>query len=285
MLNINLNYPYPVLREYAEDYVNTVFTGELAVRLEPDGYVIYPKFEIGNESIEKMIEDDELTYAIEVQCVSTWFRKLYKVKKNEPIKLNPEKIHERVELIPCIIAASSIKGYTNNDFAEEYLNMSFELNPGEIVGIGERRVFDALYQNDIIKNGSSIVSISGNNSIKEVTCNFNNSTIEIMLPMKQYSDYLECGYNKTKYKMLNAIYTIPVLVEAITIIAADENDPNANREYENKAWYKTIVVNLKRLAENDEAKYRNLLGKPFSSAEILLGNNSAAAVKYLNDLE
>lgn len=33
-------------------------------------------------------------------------------------------IHERVELIPCIVVATSIEGFTNEDFAEEYQDMT-----------------------------------------------------------------------------------------------------------------------------------------------------------------
>ena len=43
MLNVNINYPYPVIREYTQDYQSTDFIGELKVLLEPDGYAVYTK--------------------------------------------------------------------------------------------------------------------------------------------------------------------------------------------------------------------------------------------------
>ena len=285
MLNININYPYPVIREYTEDYENTIFLGTLSVHLETDGYSIHPAFDIENEQIKDMLLSEDLTYAVEVQCVSTWFRKLYLVKNNEFIKLDSRIIHERVELIPCIVAKKYIENFTNSDFAEEYSGMKFEINAGDIVGIGQKRTFDALYQNDIIKNGSSIVNIGGNDSIKEISCDYSGSIITITLPADQYENYRECGYNKAKYKMLNAIITIPVLVEAIGIISSDENSQNGTSGFESKSWYKTIVVNLKRYAENDEVKYRQLLDRPFTSAELLLGNNSSAALDFLCQID
>lgn len=285
MLNVNINYPYPLLREYVEDYKRTIFTGELSVRLEPDGYVIHPSFDVENDEIRSLIKAGLLMYAIEVQCVSTWFRKLYRIIDNNIVRLNPQEIHERVELTPCIIATKNFKGFKNVDFEEEYQGMSFDINAGDIIGIGQKRTFDALYQNDIIKNGSSIVNIGGSDQIKEITCDFNGSVIQITLPKDQYSDYMDCGYNRIKYKSLNAILTIPVLVEAIMTIAYDEKNPDETSGFENKSWYKTIVVNLKRYAENDENKYKQLLDKPFASAELLLGNNSAAALKFLSQID
>lgn len=284
MLNVNINYPYPVIREYVEDYKNTIFIGALVVRLESDGYVIQPSFDVENDEIRSMIEEGLLIYAIEVQCVSTWFRKLYRIIDNKGVRLNPQEIHEKVELTPCIIATKNFKGFKNIDFEEEYQGMSFDINAGDIIGIGQKRTFDALYQNDIIKNGSSIVNIGGSAQTKEIICDFNGSVIQITLPEDQYSAYMNCGYNRKKYKSLNAILTIPVLVEAIMIIANDERNDETSG-FENKIWYKTIVVNLKRYAENDENKYKQLLDKPFSSAELLLGNNSAAALKFLSEVD
>ena len=85
--------------------------------------------------------------------------------------------------------------------------------------------------------------------------------------------------------MLNAILSIPVVVEAIGIICNDENNPEEKSGLEGKSWYKTIAANLKRFVENDDNKYKKLLGKPFTAAEILLGNNYASALSYLNELD
>lgn len=235
MLNININYPYPVIREYTDDYQSTEFIGELKVLLEPDGYAVHTNFEINNKGIQILLSKRILTYALEVQCVSTWFRKLYTIHENRVIRLDPQMIHERVELIPCIVVATSIEGFTNEDFAEEYQDMKFDLNAGDIIGIGQKRTFDALYQNDIIKNGSSIVDVGGNDKLKEIQCDFSQSTIKLTLPADQYENYRSCGYNRSKYKMLNAILIVPALVEAIGIIAADEKDPEHQSGHQNRA--------------------------------------------------
>lgn len=285
MLNANINYPYPVIREYVEDYKTTTFKGEMVVNLQPDGYLIRPNFEISNTQISEYICSEKLTYAIEVQSPATWYRKLFVVKDNQPIRLEPTVLHERVELIPCIIAKEGVSGFSNDDFEEEYQGMEFEISAGDVVAIGEKRTFDALYQNDVIKNGSSIVSIGGSDTTKEIICDYSGSVIEITLPMDQYNDYKECGYLKTKYKTLNAILTIPVLVEAIGFIAHDAENPEETSGFESKAWYKTIVVNLKRVAENNENKYLQMLSKPFASAELLLGNNYVAALKFVSQVE
>lgn len=285
MLNPNINYPYPVIRAYKEDYRTTVFEGALVVNLLPDRYLVRPDFQINNSGIKEFIEAGKLTYAIEIQSPTTWYRKLHIVKDNESFSIDPTLVHERVELTPCIIATTQIKAFTNVDFEEEYRGMTFDISAGDVIAIGEAKSFDALFQDDIIKHGTSPVTISRSDTAKEITCNFTGSFIEILLPSKHYDRYLECGYKPEKYKVLNAVLSIPALVEAIGIIANDENDTGKTSGFESKAWYKTIVVNLKRASENNDSKYRALLDSPFTSAELLLGNNYSAALEYLSFIE
>lgn len=282
MLNPNINYPYPVIRAHQEDYRTTVFKGELAVHIQPDCYLVCPDFDVNNDSIIALIEAGKMTYAIEIQSPATWFRRLVPIKDNKAIRLDPVFIHERVELTPCIIATMPIVAFVNSDFEEEYQGMSFDINAGDIIAIGESKSFDALYQDDIIKNGTSPITIVRSDIAKEISCDFSSSLIEITLPADQHDKYLECGYKSEKYKALNAILSIPALVEAIGIIANDVNYPDQPSTLESKPWYKTIVVNLKRASENNEAKYRTLLSKPFVAAELLLGNNYSGALQYLS---
>ena len=286
MLNVNINYPYPVIRPYTEDYKKTIFEGALSVNLQPDGYLICPNFVMTNLEIDNLISEGKLTYAIEVISPSTWYRKLFIVKDNAPIKLEPIYIHERVEIIPCIVAKEEIQNFVNMDFEDEYKGLVFNIKAGDIIAIGEAKVFDALYKNDVIKDGVPIVNIGGSDEIKEIICDYSGRFIEVTLPMEVYKNYLDCGSNPTKYDVLNSVLSIPPLVEAIRIIADDDNPlfPQKSR-LESKAWYKTIMINLKRIAGNNDNKYRDLLSKPFVAAEMLMGNNYVNALKYIEELE
>ena len=144
MLNPNINYPYPVIRDYAEDYKTTIFKGEMVVNMDPDGYLIRPSFDVPNAEIRDYICEGKLTYAIEVQSPATWYRRLFVIKDNKTVRLEPVFLHERVELTPCIVATEDIPGFTNADFEEEYRALTFDVSEGDVIAIGEKRIFDAL---------------------------------------------------------------------------------------------------------------------------------------------
>lgn len=286
MMNADINFPYPLIRQDKGDYKTTVFEGKLRVLPTSGGYMIYPDFTIKNKEINQLLQDGSLTYAIEVSCSSTLFRKLYRVKNNNSILLEATMVHGNVDLYPCIIVQENVIGFSNDDFADEYENMRFDLHTGDIVAIGASKAFDAIYQNDVMQ-GSSIVAISGNKKAKRVSCNLEGNIIKVILPLKEFENYQYCGQITKKIDVLNAIYVIPALVYAIDIINEEYGNDMAMDEsdYEDKAWYKTITGKLKQLADRDEGKYKKLLEDSFSSAELLLENNSEKAVEFLADIE
>ena len=74
--------------------------------------------------------------------------------------------------------------------------MTFDINAGDVIAIGEIRTFDALYQDDIIKNGTSPVTIARSETAKEISCDFSGSLIEVTLPAEQHDRYRECWYSR-----------------------------------------------------------------------------------------
>ena len=284
MLNTNINYPYPVVKSFIDDYNNTIFTGDLKVEIGTNCYIVTPNFSINNDELANMIDKGNLTYAIEIQCTSTWFRKLYKIKNNQKFTIESCLLHERVEITPCIISCANINNFQNDDFIEDYEGILFNINIGDIVGIGEKRTFDAYYDNDIIKSESSIINIVKGSNKNEIECDFEGNIIQIYLPDIQFNEYKECGCMKDKHVLLNAVLVIPVLVKAIGIIEEEERQDSEENVYQNKSWYKTIVANLKRHSNNDQKKYKQLLENSVTSAEILLGNNYISALRYIKGI-
>lgn len=60
------------------------------------------------------------------------------------------------------------------------------------------------------------------------------------MPTKQFEDYKDCGYNRKKWKILNAILVIPAIIEAIGIICNDENDPDEKSGLEGANFALTV---------------------------------------------
>lgn len=285
MLNSAVNYPYPLLRSKPEDYQHSIFEANIHVSCEKKGFRITVEYHVNNEKIESMISKRILSFALQIQCVSTWYRD-FKVSesKSQNIFVPSKMVHDRVDLCPCIIANERIDDFFIDDFSEDYKGILYSIDQGEVVGIGERKKFDAVYKDDIIKKSESIVHFYCDEHAGKMSCEFENDTIGIRLPKKQWEQYNKIGKSEPwKVDMLNAIYVTPVIVQAIMEINQDEYN-GGHGDMSSRAWYKTLKLFIKRAAKNDENKYKTLVNDPISTAQLLLDNNSAKALELVSNV-
>lgn len=283
MLNSAMNYPYPILRNTPVDYKVSTFNSKITKTDEKDGYRLDITYDVTNKQIEDLINSKLAAYAVQIQCVSTWYRRLeISDAKNQQIKLSSNLIHERVDLCPCIIALAQIKDFVLDDFSDDYEGISFSVNPGEVIAIGERQKFDAIYKNDIIKKGDPIVHFVNDEFASVMHCDFDFDVIRIYLPKLQNEKYNSIGmYEPWKVPVLNAIYVVPAI--AMGIVEIDQDVNHGGKGYlEKYSWYKTLRILIQRAARDDDNKYKKLLSDPIKTAQMLLNDNSAQALEIVS---
>ena len=285
MLNSSMNYPYPILRANPVDYKSSVFNVYIKKDTQKNGYNLKVAYEVNNNQIKELIDKHILAYAIQLQCISTWYRDLRISDSDiQDIFIPSNMVHERVDLCPCIIATEKIENFTNDDFIEDYDGIPYEINKGEVVAIGERQKFDAIYKNDIIKKGDPIVHFVNDDEATVLYCEWEYDTIKIHLPKEQFRKYNEVGKNEPwKVPMLNAIYVVPVIVQGIYEIYQDEvvGRPSTLERY---SWYKTLKVLIMKAAKDDAAEYKRMLGDPIKTSQRLLNDNSLQALNLVYDV-
>lgn len=283
MLNSSMNYPYPVLREEKVDYKDSIFQVQLSKKNLKDGYQINVIYSVSNAEIQQLIDEKKAAYALQIQCVSTWYRSMaISEGRIQEIKLESSKIHERVDMCPCIIALEKIDSFQNTDFTEDFEGIRFNINPGEVLAIGERQKFDAIYKEDIIKKGDPIVHFINDGQTEVMYCEYDFDIIRIHLPKQQYEKYNHMGtYEGWKIPVLNAIYVVPAIAMGIEEIAKD-TFMYGSGTLERWSWYKTLKVMMQRKAKDVDSDYRKMLNDPIKTAEMLLNDNSAQALNIIS---
>ena len=280
MLNNSINYPYPILRSSTIDYKSTTFTAEIPDP-EPyaDGYRIKVVYSITNPEIQKLVVEGKAAFALQVYCISTWYRRL-KVcelgKDNFEFELKSNIVHNRVDLCPCIVAQDSLKGFYSDDFQDDFVGMNFDINPGEVIGIGDCRYFDAVFKKEIIPL-ESIVQVVTEEQDKVMSCDFDKNYICVHLPEVQYNMYISMGLNEPwKTPILNAICSVPAIAKGIEEVSHNDS------ELVERPWFKSLKYHLHELVNNDEDKYKDLFDDPIKTAQLLLHNNSGTALDIIS---
>ena len=247
-------------------------------------YLINVQYNVLNPKIQQLIDDKMAAYALQIQCVSTWYRNLeISSSPNQEFKLPSNQIHDRVDMCPCIIALEEIKNFNNLglDFTEDYEGINISLNPGEVLAIGERQKFDAIYKDDIIKKGDPIVHFINDEQASVMYCEYDYDTIRIHLPKQQNDKYNHIGtYEGWKVPVLNAIYVIPAISMGIEEIYKDTCLGGIGN-LERWSWYKTLKVMIQRKAKDVDSVYRKMLSDPIKTAQMLMNDNSAQALDII----
>ena len=135
MLNSSIKYPYPLLRETPEDFRTSIFTGNLEVLREDQGFRVVPRFTTNNEQINSLIQANIFSYAVQIQCRSTYFRDVEYIKDNNSFFIFGGQVHELVELCPCIIAMQDLEGYSCEDFVPAFKESPVNIYKNDVVGM------------------------------------------------------------------------------------------------------------------------------------------------------
>ena len=287
MLNSSMSYPYPVIRPVCEDYKTTTFNAKIHKENREDGFELKVEYCLDNGTIQALIDNEQVTFAVQIQCTATWYRKLYTSNKNEQVLFIPSKdVHERVEICPCIIAKKTItnEDFSNDDFEDEFKDITYNIKVGEVIGIGDRYRFNAIYKDDILEKGDPIVHFKMDEKASLMHCEWENENIIVHLPRKQWDEYTQIGeYEQWKHPILNAIYVTPVIVQAICEIANTEEN-GGESSLSSYMWYKTLDYFLKKEAGDNQAEYKKLLADPVRTTQLLLNDNSFKSVTLLSQL-
>lgn len=281
MLSDNINCPYPLLRRTRVDFQNTVFISNLDVLRENQGFRVVPNFSVNNKQIEALIDSGRFSYAVQIQCRSTYFRKIEYISNNTPFFIPGGQVHEQVELRPCIIVMEDLEDYCIDDFVQAFKISKVSVYKSDVVGIGNAIRFCAYYKADEVKKASSVILVQEDKTIERVRIEFNHPDIVVKLPEQQYDAYLKIGTSTSdQITLLTGVMYVPVIALALQEIRKNEDNDNADQ-----AWYKSLSTLLYKMTGGAWEKKNELLEDPFGTAQKMLGDNLATSLKILDDRE
>ena len=240
MLKSNLCYPYPILRNESIDYKTAVFNVRINKEIDNSSYTFKCEYTISSDYINKLVEEGKAKVGVIIKSNAVWFRNFYDITYNNTITIDSRDIYGRVYILPCIVATTNIDNFYSNEFDEEFRMTNIKINAGEIIGLSDELVFDAILDSDIFKTSSSIFDIIGTDD-EYMSYDLSQSKIVIMIPRDIHDKYKSMENSSMQpAPILNSIVVFPVLVEVLEQMKnnIDEFDESYNK------WYTTIKKNI-----------------------------------------
>lgn len=208
-----------------------------------------------------------------IECPKTYYRKIIRTTEEyKKMSLDNNNLLDEVRIDSMVVAKEKIKNFCSEDFHEDFNDIKFNFDIGNVLGIGKSIRFKSDKNINDLYSVDSIFSIVRRDVDQEdgmrVDINSNEKT-QVSLSKEDYNKYALL-VNRPQYKsVLNTMIVLPALIWAFESIRLSEEFYESNRE---SRWLKSIniVLEASKLELNPESVDRitsfefaqNLLGMP-----------------------
>jgi len=280
-MKINSSYPYPVLYEYNDDYVETTFVSNFEI-LDSFGQVhISADFTLDNQKIINMIDKGSCVYLIHIECPQTSYRKEFTTTKNRmDIYVPSNEVRGKLNVHSFIIANENIENYKNEYLNDWYRKVPISYEKGNLMAIGKALELTIFEDNYDLLNLPSIVTVTKSLKNKYMDVDFYSNNITILLPEKDYKFYASSA-NSTLKKTILSMVIAPALLYVFSRLGSNSED------LEDYTWYQT----LKKIFEENNHKLEDVGTEnlsPLKATQLILRNpinSSFEEIKNLKSME
>ena len=212
-------YPYPVLAYFLDDYKDK-HAFDVKITNVKDGFNTRLVFEaaLTNKELLGLVRSGKASFVYHMECSQTGFRKVIRTDKlSSSYVLSNREVKNLVQICPFIVADENLQSYFSKDFDDDYKGMSFDVEEGCVLAVGQQVNADVSVRIDDLANTPSIFSIIQNTdeTIKEMKVDGSGEKIVVQLPYNDYYSYKSLSQNPRFETVLNALTIVPALVLVI----------------------------------------------------------------------
>ena len=267
----NISFPYPVLGSYDD-----ILPVPNAPKVSIEQTKINHHFEIelcaNNAEIEALIAAGYADYVCEITCDLTRYRRCYKSSTPKfSIDIPRKGVAGRIYFTCTITVKKDIINYVNSGFHDDYKGHSFNMEPGDLLGIFAEFYYVADLMYDKLKVVGTFMEIVETDDDLPATI-LDKDKIELKLPKEMYSQYRDNPLINGKPEVLHASVVLNSLTYALCRI----------ERYSNRKWAETIFYRIQTEPELEEFRDQDPDDWRIDKlAQILLGKTYERLFNYL----
>jgi hypothetical protein len=270
------HFPYPVLADFSDDFVDSSYETHVTYDITPTHFILFIKHALNNEELFDMVKRGEAVFTTHIECAKTQTRLIEaSAEVEQKILINASLIEKSIEVATFLIANVQLKGYSNKKFDEDYYGYDFNINKGDILAIGSDYIINLEKEKE--NNSESIIQIEKvRDNEPPMDLFFDSEKIVVHLSSDLYSEYFSLSENDNLLPVLHALIGIPALTAALQIIKNEiEEDDTLKEGNSNYRWYQVLTekivslgINIQDLQNYDEIDIlkltQRIMGSPLS---------------------
>lgn len=236
--------PYPVLTPYQNDYIDASFTAEVEAVQQFGDVRVNVAFKLDEPVLADLINRGLAEYAIHIECPSTSHRECVGTADGlYSITLDRQKVRDLIEVCTFIVAKAQISSLTSPRFHPDYSDLTFDIDEGGVLAIGDCKQV-AIKNDEDIAQRSSILNVtkagSGQRDSMAVNTDLSDNVL-ISLRPDLYEVYAQLGGGPDSEVILSLVI-LPALQTVLTRMAESGEDGTDS----DKDWFKSLLEILTR---------------------------------------
>lgn len=234
----NRLFPYPVLCEDTDDYLNGEFTVDAEIISQDiNSLVLQFRMNLDNPELKKEISQGRAEYIIHMECSNTAFRTVvHTFSEVETYRISNSKVNGEVALLGLVVAKSDIPFYRNSALNHDYDDIDLMIPRAAILAYYNMPKINILKNYEELASEESIFSV-----VKEMRLDQNEECpvhyaldperIKIFVTEDIYSAYIQYQNNITMKPLIYSVLVMPALTFMM------EELRNGYEEYESYRWF------------------------------------------------
>lgn len=276
-------YPYPVLANFNDDYVDSKFNVFVIIQSFPNELLIQFKPELNNAGIKALIDNNSAICYVHIECSLTSYRKIVKVPlEGLEYSIPADSIEGPISFCPFVIANQDIPNYTNEKLNKDYDGATFDLEKGNILAIGQEVQTRVEKENDDLANVPSIFAVTEikDPERKDIVIDNAGNKINVQLPSETFFEFKIAMANPNSMSVLHSMVIIPALMKCFEDM---KSKPEEFYTFEDRRWFRSLKKAMKKI--NIDLTEENIMSiDSFTVAQKLMDNTTNRAILKINDI-
>ena len=237
-------YPYPVLSGFTDDYVNSNFEMDCIPQKGIRELNFSITFTLKNDEMQKLIYNDLAEYVVHIECPYTAYRTV--IKSKEAIiekKISEHKLNGKVSICGFIIAKKDIPKFKNSSFNEDYNEMQFNINRGNILAVAGKYIINITKETEELAKIPSIFTICkcAEDTDESMKFDISGEKIAITLCQESFDNYKILSSTPNMLPIIHSMLIVPALIYTFETLKKEGLD-----EFIELRWFKSIEKALEK---------------------------------------
>lgn len=233
-------YPYPVLAPtFNNDYVESDFNIEITSQVLPSEIILNFIPILSNKGLKKLIDEQKANFIVHIECAMTSYREIIRINEDGlEYRIPADKIEGMIYFCPFIIATENIDNYSNEKFNKDYEGITFNIEKGNILAIGQEASLFAEKENDDLSNVPSVFAVTDvkDPERKGIVIDNTGNKINIQLPEDDFNKFKIDMNNPAAISIIHSMIIVPAIMKCLE----DLKNPELFMQYSEKRWARAL---------------------------------------------